>query len=65
MPALFGGLAVVYVSKNPKIASVPMIVMILIFSLIPSLASAVSLFVPVGAAIAIISARIMYKKGVL
>lgn len=63
LPALFGGLAVVYVSKNFKIALVPMIFMVLIFSLIPSLASAVSMFVPLGAIIAIISARIMYKKG--
>jgi len=65
LPALFGGLAVVYVSKNAKIAAIPMIFMIIIFSVFPSLASAVSLFVPVGAVIAIISARIMYKRGVL
>ncbi len=65
LPALFGGLAVVYVSKNAKIAAVPLIFMILIFSMIPSLASAVSMFVPIGAIIAIISARIMYKRGVL
>ncbi len=65
LPALFGGLAVVYVSKNAKIAAVPLIFMVVIFSLIPSLASAVSMFVPVGAIIAIISARIMYKRGVL
>lgn len=63
LPALFGGLAVVYVSKNYKIALAPMAFMILTFSLIPSLASAVSMFVPVGAIIAIISARLMYKKG--
>ncbi|MBI9010654.1 MAG: hypothetical protein JEZ08_00375 [Clostridiales bacterium] len=65
LPALFGGLAVVYVSKNAKIAAIPMIFMIAIFSIFPSLASAVSLFVPVGAIIAIISARIMYRRGVL
>jgi hypothetical protein len=65
LPALFGGLAVVYVSKNAKIAAIPMIFMILTFSMIPSLASAVSMFVPIGAIIAIVSARIMYKRGVL
>lgn len=63
LPALFGGLAVVYVSKNFKIAIIPMIMMILIFSIFPSLASAVSMFVPIGAIVAIISARLMYKKG--
>lgn len=65
LPALFGGLAVVYVSKNVKIAMIPMIFMILVFSLIPSLATAVSMFVPIGAVIAIVSARIMYKKGII
>lgn len=65
LPALFGGLAVVYVSKNAKIAAVPLTFMVVIFSLIPSLASAVSMFVPVGAIIAIVSARIMYKRGIL
>lgn len=65
LPSLFGGLAVVYVSKNAKIALVPMVFMIVTFALVPSLASAVSMFVPVGAVIAIVSARIMYKRGVL
>ncbi len=65
LPSLFGGLAVVYVSKNAKIAAIPMLFMILTFSLVPSLASAVSMFVPVGAVIAIISARVMYKRGIL
>lgn len=65
LPALFGGLAVVYVSKNWRIAIVPMVFMILIFSLFPFLASSVSMFVPVGAIMAIISARIMYKRGIL
>jgi len=65
LPSLFGGLAVVYVSKNAKIAAIPMLFMILTFSIVPSLASAVSMFVPVGAVIAIISARVMYKRGIL
>lgn len=65
LPALFGGLAVVYVSKNAKIAAVPMMFMILTFAIVPSLASAVSMFVPVGAVIAIVSARIMYKRGII
>lgn len=65
LPALFGGLALVYVAKNYKIAIFPMAFMILIFSIFPALASAVSLFVPVGAIIAIVSARIMYKRGIL
>lgn len=65
LPALFGGLAVVYVSKNWKIAMAPLLCMVLLFIAVPSLAKAVSLLVPVGAAISLIVARILYKKGLL
>ncbi|OJV66439.1 MAG: hypothetical protein BGO41_03135 [Clostridiales bacterium 38-18] len=65
LPALFGGLAVVYVSKNWKIAMAPLVFMCLLFILVPSLASSVSVLVPVGALIAIVTARILYKKGLL
>jgi len=65
LPSLFGGLAVVFVSRNWKIAVAPMLVMILLFIAVPALSGAVSLLVPVGAAIAIGTARILYKKGLL
>ncbi|MDO4566167.1 MAG: hypothetical protein Q4B42_02435 [Oscillospiraceae bacterium] len=65
LPALFGGLAVVYVSKNWKIALAPMVFMIALFILVPSLAGSVGVLVPVGAAIAIAAARILYKAGKL
>lgn len=63
LPALFGALAVVYVSKNWKIALAPLVFMIVLFILVPSLASSVGVLVPVGALIAIGVARILYKKG--
>ncbi len=63
LPALFGGLAVVFVSKNWKVAMAPMIFMIVLFIAVPSLASSVGVLVPVGALIAIGVARILYKKG--
>ncbi|MBE5922716.1 MAG: hypothetical protein E7269_08190 [Lachnospiraceae bacterium] len=63
LPALFGGLAVVYVSKNWKIAIVPLIFMVAIFLAIPSLGSSVGIMVPVGVVITLGAARIMYKKG--
>lgn len=63
LPALFGGLAVVYVSKNWKIAIAPLIFMIVIFLLVPSLASSVGILVPVGVIVALSVARILYKKG--
>lgn len=65
LPALFGGLAVVYISKNWKIAIAPLVVMIVIFLAVPSLASSVGILVPVGAIIAIGVARILYKKGLV
>lgn len=63
LPALFGGLAVVYVSKNWKIAMAPLIFMVVLFLLVPSLAGSVGVLVPVGVLIAIGVARIMYKRG--
>lgn len=63
LPALFGGLAVVYVSKNWKLAITPLIFMVILFLCVPSLASSVGVLVPVGVIIALVAARIMYKKG--
>jgi hypothetical protein len=65
LPALFGALGVVFVSKDWKIAIVPLVVMVTLFLLVPSLAGAVGLLVPVGALIAIGVARILYKKNLL
>ncbi len=65
LPALFGGLGVVYISRNFKIAVVPMLFMIALFILVPSMASSVGILVPVGALIAIGVARILYKKNLL
>lgn len=65
LPALFGGLAVVYVSKNWKIALAPLIFMVVLFLLVPSLAGSVGILVPVGAGIAIGTARILYKKNLV
>lgn len=65
LPALFGALAVVFISKNWKIAISPMLLMLILFITVPSLASAVSILVPVGAIFTIIISRILYKKGLL
>jgi len=62
LPSLFGGLAVVYVSKNWKVSMAPMIFMIILFLCVPSLAGSVGILVPVGALISIGAARILYKK---
>lgn len=65
LPSLFGGLAVVYVSKNWKISIAPLVFMVVLFLLVPVLSTSVGVLVPVGALIAIGSARVLYKKGLL
>ncbi len=65
LPALFGGLGVVYISKNWKVAITPVVFMIVLFILVPSLSGSVGVLVPVGALISIGMARILYKKGII
>ncbi len=65
LPSLFGGLAVVYISKNWKISIAPLTFMVILFLLVPSLAGSVGILVPVGALISIAGARILYKKKLL
>lgn len=66
LPALFGGLAVVFVSKNLKLSIAPIILMLALFIFVPALdASTVGIMVPVGVVFTVIVARILYKKGVL
>lgn len=66
LPALFGGLGVVFVSKNWKIAIAPVILMLALFIFVPALnASTVGIMVPVGVLFTIGVSRILYKKHVL
>lgn len=66
LPALFGGLAVVFISKNVKLAIAPVILMLALFIFVPALNSGtVGIMVPVGVVFTLIVARIMYKKGML
>ncbi len=66
IPALFGGLAVVFVSKNLKIAIAPLILMLILFITVPALnASTVGIMVPVGVLFTLGFSRFLYKKGVL
>lgn len=63
LPALFGGLGVVYISKNWKLSVAPLVFMVVLFLLVPSLAGSVGVLVPVGIIITLAAGRIMYKKG--
>ena len=66
LPALFGGLGVVFVSKNWKLAVAPIILMLILFIFVPALNSGtVGIMVPVSALFTIAVGRIMYKKGML
>ena len=66
LPALFGGLGVVFVSKNWKIAVAPVILMLILFITIPALdAGTVGIMVPVGVLFTLAVSRIMYKKHLL
>ena len=66
LPALFGGLAVVFISKNLKLSIAPIILMLALFIFVPALnASTVGIMVPVGVVFTVITARILYKKGAL
>ena len=66
LPALFGGLGVAFVSKNWKIAVAPVLLMLVLFIFVPALnAGTVGIMVPVSAIFTIVTARIMYKKGML
>ncbi len=66
LPALFGGLAVVFISKNAKLSIAPIILMLVLFIFVPALnAGTVGIMVPVGVLFTVAVARIMYKRGML
>jgi len=62
LPALFGALGVMLISKRWKVAVVPLVLMTAVF-LLGAPSSLVGLMVPVASLIAIGYARFLYKKG--
>ena len=66
LPALFGGLGVVFISRNWKIAIAPIALMMVLFIFVPALDSgSVGIMVPVGVLLTLLEARVMYKKNLL
>ncbi len=66
LPALFGGLGVVFISRNWKISIAPIVLMLVLFVFIPALdEGTVGIMVPVGVLFTLAVSRIMYKKGLL
>ena len=63
LPALFGGLGVVYMSRYFKIAVVPMVLMIVLFVFVPYLNSGmVGIMIPVSMVITLLYSRYLYNK---
>lgn len=66
LPALFGALGVVFVSKNWKIAVAPIVLMLICFIFLPFIGTGeVGIMVPVGVVFTLVVSRILYKKGKL
>ena len=65
LPALFGALGVVYISRNWKIAVAPVVLMLSLFIAVPALGSLVSIMVPVGVLFTLAVSRVLYKKNLL
>ena len=62
VPALFGAMAYKYYRKDPALAMVPLTVMIILFTLVPSLTSSTSFMIIPSGALAILLAWIRYRK---
>ena len=66
LPAWFGGLGVVFISKNWKISIAPVLLMLVLFIFVPALnAGTVGIMVPVGVLFTLGVSRVMYKKNLL
>jgi hypothetical protein len=66
LPALFGALGVVFVSKNWKIAIAPIVLMLVLFIFVPAInTSTVGIMVPVGVIFTLAVSRILYKREII
>ena len=66
LPALFGALGVVFISKNWKISIAPVLLMLILFVFVPAInTSTVGIMVPVGVVFTLVVSRILYKKGLI
>lgn len=64
LPALFGALGVVFVSKNWKIALAPVTLMLILFIFVPAInTSTVGIMVPVGVIFTLVMSKLLYKLG--
>ena len=62
VPALFGAMACKYFRKDPALAMIPLAVMIILFTLVPSLTSSTSFMIIPSGALAILLAWLKQRK---
>ena len=62
VPALFGAMAWKYYRKDPALAMIPLAVMMILFTLVPSLTSSTSFMIIPSGALAILLAWLKYRK---
>ena len=62
VPALFGAMAYKYYRKDPRLAMIPLAVMIVLFTLVSSLTSSTSFMIIPSGALAILLAWLKYRK---
>ncbi len=62
VPALFGAMAYKYYRKDPLLSLVPLTVMVILFTLVPSLTSSTSFMIIPSGALAIALAWLKYRK---
>lgn len=62
IPALFGGLGVVFIAKGWKLAIVPIILLTLVFIFVPSASGISGILIPVASLISVGCGRFMYKR---
>ena len=62
IPALFGALGVVFISKSWRLAVIPTVIIVALFVLVPASFTAAGILIPVMSILAVLLARLMYKK---
>lgn len=65
IPALFGALGVVFVSKSWRLAVIPTLLIVALFMLMPGTLDIAGILIPVMSILAVLLARLMYKKNMV
>lgn len=63
LPALFGALGFTYFTKAPKVALLPLVLVVVVCLLFPAAGGQIGFLIPLSALCAMVWARVLYKKG--